>query len=544
MPDKTPYLDTFARDNLPPRELWPEMDFSVLPELNYAESFNCAAELLDRFVAAGGGDRIVFRGPGGVWRYGKLLEQANRIANVLTGEFGLRPGNRVLLRGPNHPMLAACWFAVVKAGGICVSTMPLLRSRELSYIAEKAEIRLAVCDRRWAGELETARVRTPQLEQVAYFNCEEELKGRPSLEAMAAEMPDTFENVPTRADDVAMIAFTSGTTGQAKGTVHFHRDVMAACDCFPRSTLKAGPDDIFIGTPPLAFTFGLGGLLLFPIRAGASVVLLESATPESLLQAMADEKVTVCFTAPTMFRAMTPLAGDYDLGALTKCVSAGETLPLSVYQGWEAATGVRIIDGLGTTELLHIFIAAAGDDIRPGATGKPIPGYQAQVVDTGGQALPPGTPGLLAVCGATGCRYLDDAERQKKYVQHGWNLTGDLYVMDEDGYFWYQSRADDMIVSAGYNISGAEIEEVLLEHPSVKECGVVGIPDPERGQIVKAFVVLNAPSPDEAATAIELQDFVKREIAPYKYPRAIAFLDALPRTETGKLQRFRLREMG
>jgi 2-aminobenzoate-CoA ligase len=534
--DPSPHVDGFARANLPPRALWPQMEVT-LPELAYPKRLNAAVELLDRMVERGFGDRPCIRWPGGVWTYRELLDKANRIANVLVAEMGLVPGNRVLLRAANNPMHAACWFAVMKAGGIAVGTMPLLRARELSYVIEKAKVELSLCDNSLRDDLEVAREKAPTLRRIAYFHDE----GLDGLEARMAAQPPGFANVETSHDDVALIAFTSGTTGAAKGTMHFHRDVLAICDAFPKYVLKPTQDDIFVGSPPLAFTFGLGGVLLFPMRVGASTLLLEKTSAEILLQAIQDHRCTICFTAPTMFRRMAELTPHYDLASLTKCVSAGETLPLPVFQAFHKATGIRIIDGLGSTEMLHIFVATAGDDIRPGATGKAIPGYQAIVVDDAGHEVPRNTVGRLAVRGPTGCRYLDDA-RQTTYVQGGWNLTGDAYRMDEDGYLWYQARTDDMIISAGYNISGPEVEAVLLDHPKVRECAVIGAPDAARGQIVKAFVVRRDEETD-GDLAKELQDFVKAQIAPYKYPRAIEFVAALPRTETGKVQRFRLREI-
>ena len=539
------HVDTFCRDHLPPPELWPDLDFSRLPELAYPPRLNAATELLDKAVAAGWGDRIALHFSGGRWSYSELLTTANRIAHVLVEDLGIVPGNRVLLRGPNNPMLAACWFAVLKAGGVVVCTMPLLRVRELTYIADRAQIRFALTDARVAADCEQAMSTTgdgfPRVEgRVIQFHSDHP----GSLESLMADKPVTFDNCDTAADDTALIAFTSGTTGQGKGTMHFHRDLLAACDCFPPYALKPDADDIFCGSPPLAFTFGLGGLLLFPLRVGASALLLEQATPPQLLQGIQDHRATICFTAPTAYRAMAGLAQGFDLSSLKKCVSAGETLPKPTFEAWQKATGLKIIDGIGSTEMLHIFISAAGDDVRPGSTGTVVPGYEARVVDEDFNEVPPGTIGRLAVKGPTGCRYLDNPERQRAYVQDGWNLTGDSYVMDADGYFWYQARTDDMIISAGNNIAGPEVEAVLLDHPKVSECGVVGVPDEERGQIVKAFVVLRPGFSAAPELVKELQDFVKQEIAPYKYPRAIEIVDALPRTETGKLQRFRLRERG
>jgi 2-aminobenzoate-CoA ligase len=532
----TAHVDTFCRDALPPPELMPDMRYDSLPELAYPDRLNAAAELLDQRIAAGDGDRTVFHVDGGHWTYRQLFETANRIAHVLVEDLGVVPGNRVLLRGPNNPMMAACWFAVLKAGGVAVATMPLLRVRELTFIADKAKIRLALTDARVAAECEQAM--TVAGGRSVLFNSPEP----DALEALMDGKPTTFDNCDTAANDTAMIAFTSGTTGQGKGTMHFHRDILAACDCFPAYVLKADADDIFCGSPPLAFTFGLGGILLFPLRIGASTLLLEQASPPHLLRGIAEHRATVVFTAPTAYRAMTELVKTVDISSLRKCVSAGETLPKATFEKWKEATGLEIIDGIGSTEMLHMFISSSGAEIRPGATGKVVPGYEARVIDDAGNEVPPGTLGHLAVRGPTGCRYLDNLERQRVYVQNGWNLPGDSYIQDAEGYFWYQARTDDMIISGGHNISGPEIEAVLLDHPAVAECGVVGAPDEIRGNIVKAYVVLRADFTPGPELVKELQDFVKAEIAPYKYPRAVEFLDSLPRTATGKLQRFRLRE--
>ena len=530
------HVDTFAFDNLPPREQWPELVFS-LPELNYPERLNCIAEILDRSCLNGDREKVAIRTYSESWTYAQLQEKVNRIAHVLVEDMGMVPGNRVLLRGTNTPMMAASFLAVIKAGGIAVPTMPLLRAKELSVIVEKAQVSHALCSYSLHEELASTVQDQATLQHVLYFN-----GGDDALEMRMASKPIEFDALDTAADDVCLIGFTSGTTGKPKGTMHFHRDVMAICDCFPRSTLQSQADDVFIGTPPLAFTFGLGGLLLFPLRVGATAVLLEKLTPELLLKAIADFNATICFTAPTFYRQMTGLVNQFDLHSLRKTVSAGEALPIATREAWLHATGLTMIDGIGATEMLHIFISAAGDEVRPGATGKPIPGYQACILDDDGCEVAAGVVGRLAVKGPTGCRYLAD-ERQMKYVLNGWNLTGDAYQMDADGYFWYCARTDDMIISAGYNIAGPEVEEAILLHPSVAECAVVGVPDEERGQIVKAFVVVRTDVIANDVLIKEIQDFVKKSIAPYKYPRAIEFKTALPRTETGKLQRFKLRSM-
>jgi len=531
----TAHIDTFARDNLPPRSAWPELRFD-LPELQYPARLNCATELLDKPVTRGHGHRVALRSADGECTYTQLFTQANRLANVLVREMGVRPGNRVLLRGPNNPMMAACWFAVMKAGAVCVATMPLLRAKELTEIIEKAEVTHALCDKRLDAELKAAQEKCSSLKVVKYWYDE----APDSLDTLSLRQPLTFGNVPTAAEDVALIAFTSGTTGKPKGTVHFHRDVIAMCDCFPRSCLQAGKDDIFCGTPPLAFTFGLGGMLCFPMRFGASTVLVEKLTPESMLETIQRYRATVCFTSPVMYRGMAAIADRFDLRSLKKCVSAGEALPDPTRQLFKQATGIEIIDGIGSTEMIHIFISHTPERVRRGATGYAIPGYRAVVLDEEGKPCAPGTVGRLAVKGPTGCRYLAD-ERQASYVQNGWNVTGDAYLMDEDGYFFYQARTDDMIISAGYNIAGPEVEAALLAHAAVAECGVVGAPDPERGTIVKAFVVLKPGQESTEEMKKILQQHVKNSIAPYKYPRAIEFVPALPRTETGKLQRFKLR---
>jgi len=534
---RSAHLDPFARDNLPPRSQWPEF-LLVRPEFRYPERLNCATELLDETVARGQGHRTVIRAPGGASTYAELLAQANRIANLLVREMGLKPGNRVLLRGPNNPMMAACWLAVMKAGGICVATMPLLRASEITAMVRKAEVSHALCDKRLEAELETARASCPTLKEIRYWHDD----APDSVDALCRRLPQTFRNVDTAAEDVALIAFTSGTTGEPKGTVHFHRDVLAMCDAFPRSCLQPTKDDVFCGTPPLAFTFGLGGLLAFPMRFGAATVLMEKLSPETLLETIQRERATICFSAPTMYRAMAGLAKDYDLRSLEKCVSAGETLPDATRQIFKEATGIEIIDGIGSTEMIHIFISHTPERVRRGATGYAIPGYRATILDEEGRRCKPGVIGRLAVKGPTGCRYLADG-RQGNYVQQGWNVTGDAYLMDEDGYFFYQARTDDMIISAGYNIAGPEVEAALLAHPVVAECGVVGAPDPERGTIVKAFVVLMPGHEKSEEMVRALQNHVKSAIAPYKYPRALEFVDALPRTESGKLQRFKLRTL-
>lgn len=530
---KTAFHDTFAADHLPPRDQWP--DLINLDQLGYPEQLNCAVELLDRAIAEGDGDRVVLRAPGGVaWTYRQLAENANRIAHTLVQDMGLKTGERVLLYAPNNPMLVASWFGIVKAGGIVVALMPMLRAREICVIVEKAQVRHALYDHRLANEISEARAKCPRLEQLLAF-------GSGELETRMAAKPAEFAAVKTSAEDICLIAFTSGTTGVPKGTMHFHRDVLAICDTFSARVLKPARDDVFIGSPPLAFTFGLGGLVLFPMRARAATILVEKAPPPELAKAIAEFGATISFTSPTGYRFMLEHCQALNLTSLRHCVSAGETLPKATSDAWFAKTGIRIIDGIGSTEILHIFISAAGDDIRPGSTGKPVPLYEARVIDDKGKSVPPGTIGRLAVRGPTGCRYLAD-ERQKSYVLDGWNVTGDAYLMDADGYFWFQARADDMIISSGYNISGPEVEATLLEHTAVKECAVVGSPDPMRGAIVKAFVVLREGVTPDAHLVHELQNYVKAQIAPYKYPRAIEFIEALPKTETGKIQRFKLRQ--
>jgi 2-aminobenzoate-CoA ligase len=533
---RSAHVDSFARDHLPPRDQWPEFLFE-LPELNYPDRLNCVSAFVDDWVTAGEGARDCLISPSQHWSYADLAERVNRIANALTRDLGVVPGNRVLLRGPNSPMMVAAYFAVIKAGAVVVATMPLLRGKEIAFPLTKAEIRLALCDVRLNDEIEKARPLAPVLERVVYWGA----GATDGLEAMMRKDGyERFTACDTASDDVCLIAFTSGTTGVPKGTMHFHRDLLAICDSFGKRVLRAEGDDRFIGSPPIAFTFGLGGLVLFPLRVGAAAILLERASPDDLLPAIADLRATVCFTAPTAIRAMLGKLACFDLSSLRKCVSAGETLPAATFEAWAAATGIRIIDGLGSTEMLHIFIGSREEDMRAGATGKPVPGFQARVIDQYGQEAPRGTPGRLAVRGPTGCRYLGD-QRQREYVQNGWNVTGDTYIQDDDGYFRYHARSDDMIISAGYNIAGPEVETVLLTHPAVAECGVVGAPDDERGQIVKAYVVLNQGFAPDAALTRTLQDYVKAAVAPYKYPRAVEYVAALPRTETGKLQRFELR---
>ena len=536
------HVDTFARDHLPPVEQWPEFLFE-LPELQYPAKLNCAAELLDRSIAEGWGDRPAIHAPVGqgegrtVLTYRELLALSNRIAHVLTEDLGLVPGNRVLLRSPNTPMLAACLLAVWKAGCIVVPTMRLLRAKELRQVIAKAKIDVALCDVRLRDELDAAARSCGEPQGIVYFG-----SGEPdSLERRLQAKPAEYRNIETASDDVALIAFTSGTTGVPKAALHFHRDVMAMCDCWPRSILKPRPDDIFCGTPPLAFTYGLGVMLCVPMRYGASTVLVETVTPSGLLETVDKFGCTFVATVPTFYRQMAPFVSSFDISTLRVAISSGEALPDATRVLFREASGLELIDGFGATELMQTFISHTPDRVRRGATGYVIPGYGAVVLDEHGKPCPPGVTGQLAVKGPTGCLYLSD-ERQQRYVQDGWNVTGDMYRIDDDGYFFFQGRSDDVIVSAGYNISGLEVESTLLQHEAVAECAVVGMPDEERGQIVSAFVVLKPEFVAGPQLARTLQDFVKSSIAPYKYPRRVEFVASLPRSESGKLQRFQLRK--
>ena len=532
--------DRFVHDRLPPPEQWPRFLLDR-PELQFPSQVNLVQRLLDDAVdQRGWGERPLFRSDERTLSYAQARDEVNRIARVLIDDIGLQPGNRVLLRGGNSITLALAWLAVVKAGLVVVATMPLLRAKELQDILDKAQPALALCEQRLLPDLAQAVQQSGQALPVLAFHHPD--ASADSLEKRARGQSAHFTACPTAGTDIALLAFTSGTTGRPKAAVHSHRDVLASCETWPRHVLQPQPDDIVAGSPPLAFTFGLGGLLIFPLWAGASVYYPSSPyTPGSMVQTLARVGVTTCYTAPTFYRLMAPFAQQTPLPRLRHCVSAGEGLPDATRQLWRQATGVDMIDGIGATEMFHIFISSAGAAIRPGAIGLVVPGYQARVVDENGQEVPRGTVGKLVVIGPTGCRYLDD-ERQSQYVRQGWNHPGDAFVQDADGYFHYQARADDMIISAGYNIGGPEVEDALLQHPAVAECGVVGKPDAERGMVVKAYCVLKPGVVADAELVRTLQDHVKARLAPYKYPREIAFVDRLPRTETGKLQRFVLRQ--
>ncbi len=526
----TALVDTFVADHLPPTRAWPDLVFTI-PDVQYPELVNCGDELLDATIDQHGEDRPCLTSPTESWSYGQTRDRVNQVANVLVEELGVVPGNRVLMRGPNNPWLAACWLATMKVGAVAVTTMPLLRASELHDVVNLAEIEVALCDHRFLDDLEA--VDAP-LEIVAYGGSDDG-----DLVQRVGSHPTSFRSAPTRADDPCMIAFTSGTTGTPKGCVHGHRDVLAIADTFSRHVIKPTPDDVFTGSPPLAFTFGLGQLVIFPLRAGAATLLLEQGSPPNLAAAIDDHGATICGTAPTAYRAMLTV-DDADLSSLRRAVSAGETLLRDTWEKFRDRTGVELIDGIGSTEMLHIFIGSSDDDIRPGSTGRPVPGYEARIVDDEGTEVADGTVGRLSVRGPTGCRYLDDP-RQDDYVQDGWNVTGDAFLRDDDGWYWYQARIDDMIISSGYNIAGPEVEAAVMTHPAVREVAVVGEPHEERGNIVVAHVILRA-TDDAPPTAQDLQDHVKQEIAPYKYPRRVYFVDELPRSPTGKLQRFKLRE--
>ena len=530
------HSDTFARDNLPPLDQWPDL---VLDGMSYPEQLNVAVELTDVMVSKGYGDNTALIGNGRRRTYKELLDWTNRIAHVLVDDLGIRPGNRVLIRSANNPAMVACWLAATKAGAVVVNTMPMLRTGELAAIVDKAEITHALCDTRLIDELVACAKGSAHLKTVVGFDGTANHDAE--LDRLALEKPVRFDPVKTSQDDVALLGFTSGTTGAPKATMHFHRDLMIIADGYAAEVLNVQPEDIFVGSPPLAFTFGLGGLAVFPLRFGAAAALLETASPENLIEIIETYRATVCFTAPTAYRVMLAAMDEgADLSSLRAAVSAGETLPAPIYDDWMAKTGKPMLDGIGATEMLHIFVSNRFADHRPDRTGKPVRGYEAKVIDDSGQEVPPGTIGRLAVRGPTGCRYLND-DRQTAYVQDGWNITGDTFSKDADGFLHFVARNDDMIISSGYNISGPEVEAALLSHPAVAECGVVGAADAARGAIVVAHVVLKDGHRPDAAMVTALQDHAKATIAPYKYPRRVVFTDNLPKTATGKIKRFSLR---
>lgn len=531
------HTDTFSRDNLPPEDQWPDF---LLDGFDYPERMNVGVELTDAMVAKGFGDHTALIGNGRRRTYKELTDWTNRLAHALVEDLGVRPGNRVLIRSANNPAMVACWLAATKVGAVVVNTMPMLRAGELSQIIDKAEITHALCDTRLMDELAVCAKDSAYLKTVVGFDGTSNHDAE--LDRLALEKPVRFEAVDTGRDDVALLGFTSGTTGSAKATMHFHRDLMIIADGYAKEVLGVVPDDVFIGSPPLAFTFGLGGLAIFPLRFGAASTLLENASPPNMIEIIQKYKATVCFTAPTAYRAMlVAMEEGADLSSLRAAVSAGETLPKPVYDDWIRKTGKPMLDGIGATEMLHIFISNRFDDHAPACTGRPVTGYEAKVIGEDGSEKAVGEVGRLAVRGPTGCRYLSD-DRQANYVIDGWNITGDSFRVDEKGYFHFAARNDDMIVSAGYNIAGPEVEAALLAHPDVMECAVIGVLDDARGHIVQAHVVLREGVAPDADTVTALQSFVKANIAPYKYPRSVRFCDALPKTETGKVQRFRLRD--
>ena len=529
------HIDTFARDNLPPVDQWPEFNLDLF---DYPDHLNAAFELTDKMVSAGFGDNTALIGNGRRRTYKELTDWSNRLAHALVEDLGVKPGNRVLIRSANNPAMVACWLAATKVGAVVINTMPLLRAAELRKYIEMAKIDFALCDSRLSEEMSACEEDFPKL-MVKEFDGTSNHDAE--LDQLALEKPVQFRSVKTGRDDVALLSFTSGSTGEPKATMHFHRDLMIVADGYAKEVLNVSETDVFVGSPPLAFTFGLGGLAIFPLRFGAAATLLEDASPPNLIEIIQKYKATVCFTAPTAYRVMLQAMDEgANLSSLRAAVSAGETLPAPIYEDWKAKTGKPMLDGIGATELLHIFISNRFEDHKPSCTGKPVTGYEAKVVNEQGQDVPEGEIGRLAVRGPTGCRYLND-NRQKLYVIDGWNITGDSFSRDSEGYFHFAARNDDMIISSGYNIAGPEVEAALLAHEVVSECAVIGIPDEERGEIVEAHIVLNGEKIGDQTLTKALQDHVKSIIAPYKYPRSIIYKKTLPKTQTGKIQRFRLK---
>lgn len=526
------YIDKFTYNHLPTADLQSDYQFLDFPQFQRSKQLNCTHRLLDFHIENGNGEAICIQTFDEKWTYKQLQEKSNQIAHYLVDDLDLQSGNRVLLRSANNPMMVACWYAIIKAGGVVVATMPLLRAKELKTVIDCAEISHAICDIDLIEEMELTQ--SEFLKKTAYFD-------RDEWNTVVNSKSTTFENYNSNAEDIAIIGFTSGTTGIPKMTAHYHKDILNICEAFPVHSLQPTKDDIFTGSPPLGFTFGLGGLILFPMYFGASTFLIEKPSPDLLLQAIQDYKITICFTAPTAWRVLTTKLNEYNISSLRKCVSAGETLPLKVWEDWYDATGLKIIDGIGSTEILHIFISSNEENMKPGATGKAILGYEAKLIDEKGNDTPIGEPGRLAVRGVTGCKYLNRIEKQKEYVQNGWNITGDVFRQDEEGYFWFVARGDDMIISSGYNIAAIEVESVLLTHDDILECAVVGLPDEERGMLVCANIVLKEQHKASNDFAKEVQQWFKEVAAPYKYPRVVNFITHLPKTETGKIQRFKLK---
>ena len=520
------YQDNFAHNSLPNNSLHP----NYLKGVYESEMLNCVERLLDYHIENGNGNNICIKTFTETWTYKDLFEKVNQIAHVLIDDLGLVSGNRVLLRSANNPMMVACWFAILKAGGIVVATMPLLRSKELTTIIECAEISHCICDSDLADEMNL--VKSDFLKRTAFYD---------ELETLMQSKPKTFQNYHSKSNSVALIGFTSGTTGLPKMTAHFHKDILNICEVFPKYALQPTQNDVFTGSPPLGFTFGLGGLVLFPMYFGASTFLIEKPSPNVLLEAIQEHKITICFTAPTAWKIITTKVKEYNISSLRKCISAGEALPLKVWQDWYDTTNLKIIDGIGATEMLHIFISSNEENLKPGATGKAITGYEAKIIDKNGNEVARNQSGKLAVRGITGCKYLNRTEKQQEYVQNGWNITGDIFRQDEEDYFWFVARGDDMIISSGYNIASIEVESVLLTHDDILECAVVGLPDSARGMVVCAHIVLknSTKASDEFKSHIQL--WFKQVATPYKYPRIIYFVDNLPKTETGKIQRFKLK---
>tara|TARA_B100000900_G_scaffold365093_1_gene340127 strand:- start:825 stop:2444 length:1620 start_codon:yes stop_codon:yes gene_type:complete len=532
------HTDTFTRDNLPPVDQWPDF---LLDDFDYPDQLNAGYELTDAMVAKGFSDNTALIGNGRKRTYKELTDWTNRLANALVDDLGLEPGNRVMIRSANNPAMVACWLAATKAGAVVVNTMPMLRAVELAKYVEKAEITHALCDTRLMDEMTACAKDSPHLQTVVGFDGTANHDAE--LDRLALTKSVQFEAVNTAQDDMALIGFTSGSTGNPKATMHFHRDLLIIADGYAKEVLNVQPDDVFIGSPPLAFTFGLGGLAIFPLRFGATATLLENASPPNIIEIIETYKATVCFTAPTAYRAMLRAMDEgADLSSLRAAVSAGETLLAPVYDEWQAKTGKPMLDGIGATEMLHIFITNRFEDHKPNCTGKPVKGYEAKVIGPDGAELPRGEVGRLAMRGPTGCRYMF-GERQTEYVQNGWNISGDAFSQDEDGYFHFAARYDDIIVSSGYNIAGPEVEAALMSHEAVAECAVIGAPDEERGSIVEAHVVLSGDQTPSVDLIKLLQDHVKATIAPFKYPRSLVFTDALPKTESGKIQRFKLRDL-
>ncbi len=531
----------------PPRELWPRFGLDFPEAREWPAKLNIAEVLVDDNLKRGDKPAILYEDR--QIKYRELQLMINKFGNALK-VLDVKPYDRVMLRLPNIPEFIVSSLAVQKLGAVSVPTFTLLKAKELSYIASDCEAKVLITTPSLLEDVEKAKGELKTIRHIVLADAKPSEVEAPyiAFDYLMDDFKEATGLEPVRVDqdEVTLLLYTSGTTGPPKGCIHTHRHYLAVADCYAKNVLQAREDDVWGGPPTMAFAYGHTGLICNPLRHGATTSLVGSGRfePASMFQLIEKHGISVFYGVPTAYRTMVALKherGKYDFSSLRVCVTAGEPCPPSLYYTIKEFFGCEVLEHMGCTELFNGFISTRFGQVKPGSMGLAVPGYDVRILGDDGNEVKTGEVGHLAVAGPIGIRYWKLPEKQAESVRNGWNHTGDMAYKDEEGFFWFASRSDDIIKTAAYRVSPHEVEEALIKHGAVAEAGVIGVPDLERGQIIKAFIVLKPDHKPSSRLEEELRVFVKDQIAPYKAPKEVEFVKELPKTETGKIRRAELK---